>query len=391
MQISILNAGGPTDYLYGLVAGLSSQPEMQIEVVDGDVSQHLFDHSSNVRHFNLRGDNRSPQSLFTKIFRIFFYYLRLMLYAAQTRSQVFHIQWDNSFLMFDRTLLLLYYKMCGKKIVYTAHNISKEARDGVDTWYHRTSLKSLYRLADATIVHTESMKEELIAAFHVPSDKIYVVRHGINLLVPRTGMTKIEARQKLDLPATAHVILFFGYISKYKGVDLLIDAVSRMANDDPAATLVIAGQFKCTSAFRTSIEIRLAQLQTRISVKTFFQFIPPEQVEELFVAADCVALPYRAIYQSGIIFLAYRFGIPLVATDVGSFREDIIDGKTGILCERDNVISLSEAFQKYFSSPLFLHQNQTRIDIARWAEERYSWGQIGKQTADIYAKLLHRP
>jgi glycosyltransferase involved in cell wall biosynthesis len=391
MQVSILNAGGPTDYLYGLVTGVTLQPDIQIEVVDGDASQTLFSNFPRVRHFNLRGDNRSPQSLFTKVIRILVYYARLIIYAARTHSQVFHIQWDNSFLLFDRTLLLLYYKMCGKTIVYTAHNISKEARNGNETWYHRYSLRTLYRLVDTIIVHTERMKNELMIAYNIPSNKIHVVQHGINLLVPKTGITQIDARRKLGIEEHAHAVLFFGYIDKYKGTDLLMDAVTQMATGDSALTLILAGQFKCSPVYRTSIETCVAQLFPTVNVKTFFEFISPEHVEELFAAADCVAMPYRRIYQSGVIFLAYRYGIPIVATDVGSFREDIIEGETGCLCSPEDTTAFSETLQKYFSSDMFLHSTETRTRIMQWAEERYSWQKIGKQTVEVYSKLLQQP
>jgi glycosyltransferase involved in cell wall biosynthesis len=390
MQVSILNAGGQTDYLYGLVTGLSSQPDIQIEVVDGDASQTLFTNVPRVRHFNLRGDNRSPQSVFTKAFRILLYYIRLVIYAARAHSQVFHIQWDNSFLLFDRTLLLLYYKLCGKKIVYTAHNISKKARDSGETWYHRSSLHLLYRLVDIIIVHTEQMKDELIRTYNVTPGKIQIARHGINCLVPRTGLTPSEARRKLGIAETAHVILFFGYIDAYKGAELLIDAVTQRAKDDPALLLVIAGQFKCSAAYRTTIEHRIAQVPSVISLKTYFEFIAPERVEALFAAADCIALPYRRIYQSGVIFLAYRYGVPIVATDIGSFREDIKEGETGFLCPPEDAIAFSETLQKYFSSDLFLHSTETRARIMQWAEERYSWQTIGKQTVGIYSELLRQ-
>ena len=388
MQVSILNAGGQTDYLYGLVTGLSSQPDIQIEVVDGDVSQTLFTKFLNVRYFNLRGDNRSPQSVSTKAFRILLYYMRLVMYAARTRSQVFHIQWDNSFLLFDRTLLLFYYKLCGKKIVYTAHNISKEARDDVETWYHRFSLRALYHIVDSIIVHTEQMKIELTSEYNIDPGKIHIVRHGINLLVPKTGITQSEARLKLGIKDSAHVVLFFGYIDTYKGTDILIDAVPQLAKEDPALTLVIAGQFKCSAAYRTSIEHRLTNLPPTIQVKTFFEFIAPERIEELFVAADCVALPYRRIYQSGIIFLAYRFGIPIIATDVGNFREDIPENVAGFLCTQNDQGTFTSTLQKYFGSELFLHKEQTRTRIAQWAEEKYSWNDIGKRTVKLYSELV---
>ena len=280
--------------------------------------------------------------------------------------------------------------MCGKKLVYTAHNISKEARDGNETWYDHVTLRAIYRLVDAIIVHTEQMKAELTAAYHLPSTKIHVVRHGINLLVPKTGITRLDARRTLGIAERAHVVLFFGYISDYKDADLLVDAVAALAQEDADIALVLAGQFKCSSAYRASIETRLAQLPSSIFVKTFFEFIPPERVEELFAAANCIAMPYRRIYQSGIIFLAYRFGIPIVATDVGNFREDILENKTGFLCPSHDTLMFADTLRKYFSSRLFFHQEQTQADILHWAEERYSWKKIGQQTADIYSELLRQ-
>ena len=184
MKISILNAGQQTDYLYGIVSGLSEIPSLEIEVVDSDNSVGVIDTFPRTTLFNLRGDNLSTQSLFIKAWRISKYYIRLLWYTAHTQSEIFHIQWENSISLIDRTVLILYYKLFGKKLVHTAHNIYKDARDGRATFLRWLSLKIMYHLMDCIIVHTQKMKEELCSLFQVSPEKVVVIPHGINNRIP---------------------------------------------------------------------------------------------------------------------------------------------------------------------------------------------------------------
>jgi glycosyltransferase involved in cell wall biosynthesis len=388
MQVSVLNAGGQTDYLYGLVSGLAAQDEVHIDVVDGDASQNLFREFPSVRHENLRGDNRSSQSVPVKLLRIARYYFRLMAYAVTSSSAIFHIQWDNSFLLFDRTFLLLFYKLCGKKIVYTAHNISTEARDKRETWYHVLSLKALYRWTDAVIVHTEAMKQELCSRFHVREDKVTVIRHGLNVRIAVNNFSAADARIRLGIPADAKVVLFFGHIDAYKGLDVLLDAAREVMKEDPKVYLLIAGKLKRGAAGIAPLNKRLAATLPADRVMTRFEFVPPEEIEWYFAAADCTALPYRRIYQSGVLFLSYRFGVPVVATDIASFAEDILEGITGMLCPPENIHAFAAMLRRYFLSSLYLKRAETRNAIRTWAEERYSWNRIGQETVALYAKVL---
>ena len=95
------------------------------------------------------------------------YYARLIRYAATAKPRIFHILWNNKFESFDRTLLMLYYKVLGKKIVLTVHNVNAGRRDSKDTRLNRLTLRIQYRLADHIFVHTEKMKRELIEEFGV--------------------------------------------------------------------------------------------------------------------------------------------------------------------------------------------------------------------------------
>ena len=334
MLVSILNAGQGTDYLYGLVSSLAHEENMKIEVVDANCSIGLVDRIPGVKLFPLRGDNLSPQSILIKIYRIGRYYLRLFRYAATTRSDVFHIQWDNSLFLFDRTLLLLYYRYLGKKIVYTAHNIDKNKRDGHSRIFDAFSLKMIYRLVDAVIVHTELMKKELCMRFDIDPKKVNVISHGLNVRIPSTGLTRIQARDRLKVDASSHAVLFFGLIDRYKGVDIAVDALHQFAEKDPSALLLVAGAPKRGNIYLEELTRKADHLLQSGKIRFDFRSIPPDEVEVYCMAADCIVLPYRSIDQSGVLFLAYRFGVPVLAAEVGNFCEDVVEGETGYLFGR---------------------------------------------------------
>src|SRR3989449_8913627 len=165
-----------------------------------------------VNFLNLRGNQRRDASLVKKVSRVLIYYARLIRYAAIARPKVFHILWNNKFEFFDRTLLLLYYKLLGKKIALTAHNVNAGRRDSTDTLVNRLGLRIQYRLADHIFVHTEEMKSELCAEFAVRKPAVTVIPYGINNAVPDTGHTSDEARQRLDRKST-RLNSSHGYIS----------------------------------------------------------------------------------------------------------------------------------------------------------------------------------
>ncbi|MCX7984096.1 MAG: glycosyltransferase family 4 protein [Bacteroidetes bacterium] len=389
MKCTVLNAGEQTDYLFGFITGLAQHRSLAIDVIDGSASAGLFSVYSNVQHLNYRGDNRSPQSIILKLYRILRYYICLFLYVPRSTSTIFHIQWDNSFYLFDRTLLLLYYKMFGKILVYTVHNIDRKQRDTQRSpFLNRLSLWCAYHIVDHLITHTERMKEELCYQFGVPPDKVTVIPHGVNIFVPSTGLTTERAREQLAIHPSAKVLLFFGMIDWYKGLDIALEAFTQLHTIDSSFFFLIAGQPKRSRQYYAIVRSYAQQYLPQYSYFFDARFIPRHEVEQYFVAADCVLLPYRTIFQSGILFLAYRFGVPVIATDVGSFRDDIIEGKTGFLCEPDSPRSLGEAIMKFFKSDLYIKKNETRVYIQTYASQRYSWYTIGATTYQLYQQLL---
>ena len=145
------------------------------------------------------------------------------------RPPILHILWNNKFELFDRTLLMAYYRLVGKRVVLTAHNVNAAARNGRDSWLNRLSLRIQYRLCHHVFVHTDAMKRQLVAEFAVPADRVTVIPFGINDTIPKTGMTQAAARQQLGIGSDDRTLLFFGQIAPYKGLEYLIEAIAMLA------------------------------------------------------------------------------------------------------------------------------------------------------------------
>ena len=317
------------------------------------------------------------------------YYVRLIHYAAIARPKVFHILWNNKFQSFDRTLLMLYYKLLGRKIALTAHNVNARRRDSTDSPLNRLTLRIQYRLADHIFVHTEKMKSELLEEFGVRESAVTVIAYGINNAVPDTKLTPDEAKQRLGIGDGERTILFFGLIAPYKGLEDLVMAFERIVTRHLNYRLIIAGTPK------KGCEKYWDEIQQTISRGVYggriiqkIKFIPDEQTELYFKAADVLALPYRHIFQSGVLFFGYSFGLPVVAADVGALREDIIEGKTGFLCRPCDPVDLAKAIETYFESDLFKDLNARRREIQEYAKARHSWDLVVERTRDVYAQLL---
>ncbi len=166
-KIALLTGGDDKPYVLGFVPAMTSRgiPFDVIGSDDLDVPELL--NNSRVNFLNLRGDQGPDANLAWKVARVLSYYWRLLSYATTARAKVFHILWNNRFELLDRTLLMFYYKLMGKRIVLTAHNVNMRKRDGTDSWLNRSSLRIQYQLSDHIFVHTNRMKEELVKAFRV--------------------------------------------------------------------------------------------------------------------------------------------------------------------------------------------------------------------------------
>jgi len=387
LKISIFNGSGSTDYLHGFVAGLNSLESVSVNVIDSDKSAGLFDNMRNVRFLNLIGSVRHDVSLREKVARVLRCYARTLVYAWRTDSPIFHIQWLCKLEYIDRVLLPVYYKLLGRRLVFTAHNIDLQRRSGRSTLINRLSLRFMYRMMDRIIVHSESMRRDLMDWFDVPAHRIRTLPMGVLEHLPCRGASRAEARRTLGLDPDRKILLFFGSLRPDKGLDVLVEALAILRRDVPDAMVVVAGSglghARHVAAVRKAVRDRGLHDHVRLDDS----YIADDDVENYFVSADCVVLPYRRIFQSAVLLTAFRFGIPVVASAVGGVAETIEEGKTGFLCNPDNPQSLAVALRCYFESSLYRDLESTRKRIAEYTKDRFDWKSIAKDTVVMYREL----
>jgi glycosyltransferase involved in cell wall biosynthesis len=319
------------------------------------------------------------------------YYARLIRYALKSRPATFHILWNNKIEYFDRTLLMLLYKAQGKRIVLTAHNINQGKRDEKDSLLNRLTLRTQYKLADHIFVHTQKMKDELVREFGVRAEAVTILRHPINDAFPDTDLTPAEAKRRLGIGDADKTLLFLGRITPYKGLEYLLDAFERLCAGDPRYRLIIAGQLKKgTEQYSEDIQRQISTAPHRDRMLFDNQFIPDGKMELYLKAADVLVLPYTEIFQSGVLFLSFTFGLPVVAADVGSFREDVVEDRTGFLFRPKDREDLIRAVEGYFASELFRNLSERREDIRRYFREHHSWNAVALMTRQVYAQLARR-
>src|SRR5262249_47973244 len=246
----------------------------------------------------------------------------------------------------------------------TAHNVNQGRRDSNDSLLNRLTLKVQYRLVDHIFVHTQKMKNELLQDFGVRAQAVTIIRHPVNNAFPDTDLSPAEAKRRLGIKDAEKIILFFGRIRPYKGLEHLLDAFKQLVTNDVSYRLIIAGEPKKGSEdylaeIRRTINCEFDPRQIILRV----QFIPDDEMEVYLKSTDVLVLPYKEIFQSGVLFLSYSFGLPVVATDVGSFREEIVEGKTGFLCRPADPLDLAMTLEKYFASDLYRSLGYRRQEL----------------------------
>lgn len=139
-----------------------------------------------------------------------------------------------------------------------------------------------------------------------------------------------EARKKLGLDPEGRYMLFFGFIRKYKGLDLLLEAMASPGIKETGAKLIVAGEFYEDSKPYLE-QIENSGIKDQVILRT--DFIPNAEVATFFSAADLIVQPYRSATQSGVSQVAYHFGKPMIVTDVGGLAEFVPHGRVGFVCQ----------------------------------------------------------
>jgi glycosyltransferase involved in cell wall biosynthesis len=206
-------------------------------------------------------------------------------------------------------------------------------------------------------------------------------------------LTSAEAKRRLGIRTDEKAILFFGRITPYKGLEMLVEAFQKSLPSADTYRLMIAGRpeeateagywFPIREALRADVQ------KGRVLLRA--EHIPDAETEVYFKAADVLVLPYRDIYQSGILFLGYSFGLPALAANVGSLKEEMVEGRTGFLFQPEDPADLAAAIEKYFASDLYRDLSRRRQEIQDYARRGHDWNIVGVTTLGVYEGLLKKP
>lgn len=280
-------------------------------------------------------------------------------------------------------LFLKLLRCTGKRAVVTAHDVIPfDAGPSALPW-----LRRLYAEADRIIVHTQDSRNILSDTFGVPDGRIHSIPHGPFLrFADEQTRPKRVARQSLEIDDGAQVVLFWGQIKTVKGLEYLIRAFHRVAEQQPDALLVIAGPEWRESFDRYAALIQQLGLTGRAVAR--IEYVPDDEVGAYFSAADVVVLPYTESYQSGVLYMACSFSKPVVASAVGGLAEVVQDGVTGLLVPPRKPDRLAEAILDILGD---LDRAQEMGKRAReLVETEFGWDGIARQTAAVYAEALGR-
>ena len=236
----------------------------------------------------------------------------------------------------------------------------------------------LMRVTDGYIAQSGAVRADLLRLH--PKARYREVPHPVyNLFGPR--IDKREARRALGLDPEQPLLLFFGFVRRYKGLDLLLRAMPRVRSElEPAPRLLVLGEFYEERAETTALVNRLG---LTAAVDLIDAYVPNEKVGLYFSAADVVVLPYRSATQSGIVQIAWQLERPVICTDVGGLAEVVRHEETGLVVPPEDPEALAAAVVRYY---------RERLEeglVARIAVEKelYSWDRMIDAIEDLVLEI----
>lgn len=305
------------------------------------------------------------------------YFSKLYRLIKRTANPVVHYQF---FRRRDEIIFFLFLRLTGTRLYYTAHNVLPHDHRKID---YRLQ-KMVYKASKGIVAHSDFIRRKIITDFNISPDKIAVIPHGnFDIYLPEKPVSRTEAREKLKIKQDEKVILFFGGIREYKGLDILLDAF-KLIKDEDNYKLVIAGAPQ-SKALADSYQKKISSITTNGRINSRFDFIPADEVASYFISSDVLILPYKHIYHSGVVHLAYSFGKPIIATRVGDFDESIEHGKSGLLLDENTSEDLAKKIREYFKSKNNMDQ------MGKYAKElsdsKYSWINVAEKTNNLYGMI----
>jgi D-inositol-3-phosphate glycosyltransferase len=285
--------------------------------------------------------------------------------------------------------LVLVLKLFGRRVVITVHDVetlkpSSVSKGGIVDTTKSKFKAAVLRLADHLIAHNEVSKAELVERFGLPRAAISVIQHGHHIENRKAALLRAEAKRGFNISESTKVVLFLGHIRETKGLDLLLEAIPEVTRKVNDVVFLIAGR-PWKSDFSPYQKL-IGDLNIQDRCVLHIGFIPKEALEQYYSASDIVVLPYRKIYQSGVLIMAMSLGTPVLVSDLPGMTEIVSHGSTGYVFAQGSKDDLAEQLIRA------LKDDSGRAQVTKRAFDymlRYhSWELIGKETLSLYRSVL---
>lgn len=268
-------------------------------------------------------------------------WIKVASLIKKEKADLIVFDWWHPFFSFSHfTISLLIKSLYKNKILFITENVISHEGNAVDKILTKLGLSN----AASFLALSEKVEKDLQSVGK--GRKVYRSELPVYDCYNFDEHKKITStKTDFGFDENSKLLLFFGYVRKYKGLDLLIDALADLIKKDSSYKLLAAGEFYDDEKFYTD---KVKSLKLDLHVKLLNEFIPNEEVEKYFVPSDLVVLPYRSATQSGILNLAYGFLKPVLVTNVGGLAEFVDNGKTGYVIKPDSQEDLVNGIINFF-------------------------------------------
>ena len=243
------------------------------------------------------------------------------------------------------------------KVCFLCDNVIPHERRPGDIAMTKYALKA----ADFFIVQSKVVEKQLLGLLQSPTYKL--IPHPVYDIFGEV-LEKTQTKKNLGINEEK-VILFFGYVRAYKGLDIVIKAMPEILKKINVRLLIVGEFYDDEEKYQRLLD----ELNLRENTSVYAYFIPNEEVNQYFCSADVVVLPYKSATQSGIVQLAYHFNKPCIITDVGGLGEVVLHEKTGFVVEPEKPQAIADAVVKYYAE-------KREKDFSKNVEKekvKYSW------------------
>lgn len=256
------------------------------------------------------------------------------------------------------------------KVISVLHNvIPHEHRIG-----DRTLTRYFLKQNDAFLVMSDTVRDDLLS--YLPDAK-YVMHPFPIYSQFGEPIDQVEARKKLNIPLDKKVLLFFGLIRNYKGLDLVIDAFDKLSDE---YYLIIAGEsYGKFDDYQKQIDTN----KNKERISQYIKYIPDDEVTNYISAADLNVLPYKTATQSAVVAMAYQFDSPVLVTDVGGLRGMVEPYGTGIVVDSPDAGLIAKGINHFFENDM---HDQCKQNIQQFKKD-YSWENLASEIEKLYETL----